>query len=1206
MLIEDDSLHLYHLTLTKPTAAIKSILGQFLDNKKSQELVLATSTSIELWQFHLESGKIKQICHQQVIGVIQNIDRIRKGGSNLDLLVITSDSGRLSILEFDKDELKFFPVVQEPHSKNGMNRTTPGEYLCVDPQDRTITIGAIERDKLMYKAQTNNNKLELLSPLESVSKNTLTIQMVSLDTGYENPMLAAIECNYAHYDASLKYDPQSSNLTLQYYEFEQGLNYVARRKDTLEIPSSSTTLVPLPTPIGGVIVAGSSFIFYHNPTIDQQLYLPIPLRAGSSPVPIVCYAVHKLKKNNFFILLHNELGDCFRVLIDYDDDSEKVTELSVGYFDTISPSTSINVFKKGYLFANVTNNDKMLYQVEDLGDNDSYISSSQFSSLEDVFDGNKKHEFKPRGLRNLALVQIIDSSNPCFGGALVKTSESKESRIAMITGHSHLKLKTHGIPISTLVSSPLPMIATSVFTTRLSAESKNDEYMVISSSASSKTLVLAIGEVVEEVQDSSFVTDQPTIGVQQVGLKSLIQIYSNGIRHIRQTETEGKISKKTFDWYPPAGITIISASTNQEQVLIGLSNRELCYFEIDPTDDQLIEYQERIEMSGGQICALALASSFVNKSQRKSPFALVACTDETVQVISLQQHNCLETLTFQALSANCTSAVIIPNETSLVAHLGLENGLYVRSTLESITGKFSDTRVKYLGADSVKLSAISLRQLQQVGVLAVSTYPWLCYRSKNKTRITPLMGANIKCGTSFYSEEIGEGIVGASASELTIFTIGEDEDNSEMSIEDELAIEDIRLRYFPTKMILEDQTAFVIESEYGVVLPYQSGEEVDSDYYSAFGYLRKDESWASCVQILDLESKKITFSTELEDNQKPLSLCRMNFGNQKYLMVGTAKDLTFQLNNNPKYKIITFLINGSELELLHYTEVDHPPAAMIPFEGKLLVGMGKYLRLYELGKKQLLRKSSTLVDYLTKIVQITHQGKQRIVVGDGSNSTTFLKYDSLDNIFVSFADDVMKRHITALECLDYDTVIGGDKFGNVFVNRIPFTLSKQADQEWSLVKYQDHYLNSAGNRLKGLCEFFLQDIPTLFFKGTLVTGGKESIFYTGLCGSLGFFEPLISKLEVSFFTALENSIRKVLDPNLEEHDKKRLYCQLLGKDQLKFRGYYNPVKNVIDGDFVEYYFELDPRTKTKIATELDRTPRDIERKIADIRSRVAF
>ena len=168
MLIEDDSLHLYHLTLTKPTAAIKSILGQFLDNKKSQELVLATSTSIELWQFHLESGKIKQICHQQVIGVIQNIDRIRKGGSNLDLLVITSDSGRLSILEFDKDELKFFPVVQEPHSKNGMNRTTPGEYLCVDPQDRTITIGAIERDKLMYKAQTNNNKLELLSPLESV------------------------------------------------------------------------------------------------------------------------------------------------------------------------------------------------------------------------------------------------------------------------------------------------------------------------------------------------------------------------------------------------------------------------------------------------------------------------------------------------------------------------------------------------------------------------------------------------------------------------------------------------------------------------------------------------------------------------------------------------------------------------------------------------------------------------------------------------------------------------------------------------------------------------------------------------------------------------------------------------------------------------------------------------------------------------------
>lgn len=1198
---DDESLYLYHLTLARPTAAFTSVLGQFLANKKSQELVLATLSTLELWQLVPESGKLKQLCLQQAVGTIQSVDRIRKSGSNIDLLVVSSDSGRLAILEFDANRLNFFPVIQEPHSKNGLNRNTPGEYLCVDPHDRTITIGALERDKLTYKVQSDQDKITLLSPLESTAKGTLTLRMAPLDTGYENPMVAAIECDYSHYDATTRFDPETSPLTLRYYELEQGLNYVAQQRDTLEIPASSTILVSLPAPMSGVLVAGTGFVMYHNPTTGQQLYLPLPARKNEPPVPIVGSAVHKLKKNKFFILLHNELGDLFRVMVDHDDEADKIAELSVAYFDTIPQCTSINVLKKGYLFANVTSNDKMFYQIEDLGDEELYTSSANFTSEDILNHKTPLVQFEPRGLTNLALVQIIDSSASCFGGAIIHSNEGRESRIAALTGNSHLKLKTHGIPISTLVASPLPLVATSVFTTRLTQDSASDDYMIISSAASSKTLVLGIGEVVEEVQDSLFVIDQATIGVQQVGRSSVVQVYSNGIRHIRQTGENAE--KKTFDWYPPAGITITTASTNKEQVLIGLSNRELCYFEIDPSDDQLIEYQERIEMPGGQISALAIASAFATSSERKSPVALVACADETVQVISLQPHNCLETLTFQALSANCVSAAIIPGEASMVAHIGLENGLYVRSSIEDNSGKFNDTRVKYLGADSVHLSPVTLGQ--QVGILAISSQAWVSFRSRNKTRITPLMGADIVCGTSFTSEDIGSGIVGASSSELTIFTIG-GEDDAEINLDDELTMNDVKLRYFPTKMLIEDQMAFVIESEFGVCLPYLQEEPVDEDFYSAFGYKRAPQRWAACVQLVALDSHQVVFSAEIENNQKPLSLCKISFDGQQYLCVGVSQNLSFDGKNTAKHAILTYTIKDRKLQLLHSTEVDHPPAAMVIFNDRLLVGMGKYLRLYTLGKKQLLRKSSTFTDYLSRIVLLSHQGNQRIVAGDVSNSTTYFRYDQLENIFVPFADDVMKRHTTALARLDYDTVIGGDKFGNIFVNRISRALSNQADQDWSVVKYQDGFLNSAGNRVKGICEFFLNDIPTLFFKGTLVTGGKESIFYTGIHGTLGFFEPLASRQEVNFFHKLEIAIREALNPNLIDISSKKHFCQLLGKDHIKFRGYYNPVKNVIDGDFVENYTCLDPRTRSKIATALDRNPRDIDRKIAEIRDRVAF
>jgi hypothetical protein len=41
--------------------------------------------------------------------------------------------------------------------------------------------------------------------------------------------------------------------------------------------------------------------------------------------------------------------------------------------------------------------------------------------------------------------------------------------------------------------------------------------------------------------------------------------------------------------------------------------------------------------------------------------------------------------------------------------------------------------------------------------------------------------------------------------------------------------------------------------------------------------------------------------------------------------------------------------------------VDDVPGAMVPFQGRLLVGIGKALRIFDLGKKKLLRKCETKV-----------------------------------------------------------------------------------------------------------------------------------------------------------------------------------------------------------------------------------------------------
>lgn len=1248
MLIDDDALFLYHLTLRTPSLTLRLIFGLFSGAKKAQELVLATPTTIEVWRPDSETGKMSKLCVQNTFGVVQNIAKVRPPGSQKDLLVISSDSGKIVVAEYNVDKAQFIPVVQETHSKNGITRLNPGQYLCVDPNNRALMVSAIQKNKLLYKIETNDGKLELSSPLEASSKLTLTLQLCALDTSYENPVFAAIEVDYSDYNDAENpkvYAPESSPLTLNYYEFDQGLNHIVRRRAPKPLPASSSQLIPLPGHIGGVLVCSDSMLIYDK--LDgERLYLPLPVRKTSAETVVTAHVLHRLKKNNFFILVQSSLGDLFKITTVFDEEKELIEEFSATYFDTIPVCTSLSILKNGFLFADGARNNKHYYQFEDLGaENETTVKSVDFAP-----EKVEACVFEPSALQNLALIDIIETLDPIVDGTVVESASANSpdtiSQLVTLSSHSYLKTLTHGIPTSTVVSSPLPVTPTAIHSTKLFSHSKNDEYLVISSSLSSQTLVLSIGEVVEEVLDSHFVSDQPTIAVQQVGKVSVVQIYTNGIRHIRHTANGEEIARKATDWYPPAGISILAASTNNEQVVIGLLNREMCYFEVDPLDDQLVEYQERLEMAGGSIRALSIVSSAF--SAKKSPFAVVGCSDETIQVISLQNHNCLEIVTLQALSASCSSLVMLPLEDSTTVHIGLENGVYVRTSIDEITGKLSDTRVKYIGSKPVLLSAIGLPQLQQNGILAISSRPWLGYSHKNAFKISPLMDVSITSGASFYSDDIGgEGIVGIAGNDLVIFSVGSGNgEDADFNANNDFTIKNIQLRYSPRKMVVEKDResplVYVVESEYGT----KPISDESDDYYASFGHEKSPFAWASCLQVVDFEAQEIVQTVEFENNESAVSLCIVDVtgeekgaakngplaakngplaakngpqtsknGSQapkpvsdRLLIVGTVKDQKFLPNSFSGAFIYTYRIEkkGTKspiLHLLHKTTVDKPPSVVVPFNGRILAGMGSFLRIYDLGQTQLLRKTSSSIKNLKFIHKILDHGNGTFFIGDTSQSATLVKYDPTTNQFFAVAGDVMQRQISALAGLDKNTIVGGDKHGNIFVSRTPKNVVGALQD--ALVEFQDPFLNGSGARLANLCEFHIADVVTSFAKGSLVTGGKETVVYTGLQGTIGVLLPVATKHEVEFLVRLELLLRDHFDYNFDDLDEKN-GTNLLGKDHAKFRGYYNPVKNVIDGDLLERFSEIKPAAKTRLAGLLDRTPREVERKIADMRSRGAF
>lgn len=173
-----------------------------------------------------------------------------------------------------------------------------------------------------------------------------------------------------------------------------------------------------------------------------------------------------------------------------------------------------------------------------------------------------------------------------------------------------------------------------------------------------------------------------------------------------------------------------------------------------------------------------------------------------------------------------------------------------------------------------------------------------------------------------------------------------------------------------------------------------------------FGHPKAEAGqWASCLHIIDpvevfpyhkyclicmppntryFQWKSLP-PIQFDQNEAAFSIAIMPFAakdNELHLVVGTATDTLLAPRSCTSGFIRTyrFIDDGKGLELLHKvrcfspkqtctqhlhlvckTETDDVPLSLIGFQGRLLAGIGKALRIYEIGKKKLLRKCENKV-----------------------------------------------------------------------------------------------------------------------------------------------------------------------------------------------------------------------------------------------------
>lgn len=1179
---------------------------------------------MEIFKLNATTGQLDTIVSTEAFGTIRNIAGFRLAGMTKDYILATSDSGRLSILEFVISPTPHFEsLYQEVFGKSGSRRIVPGQFLAVDPKGRSCLVGSLEKTKLVYVLNRNTEgKLYPSSPLEAHKNHTLVTHVIGVDQGYDNPLYAALEIDYSESDqdpTGEAYENAQKHLT--FYELDLGLNHVVRKWSEptdrranllVQVPGGQNANSDRFEGPSGVLVCTEDHIIWKHMDVDAHR-IPIPRRRNplvqrgdkSRGLIIVSAVMHKIK-GAFFFLLQSEDGDLYKVWIEHN--GEDVVALKIKYFDTVPVANSLCILKRGYIYVASEFSDQNLYQFQSLAEDD---GEQEWSSTDYPENGNIDGPlpfafFDPQPLRNLLLVDSVPSLDPITDAHVVNllgaSSDTPQIYAACGRGaRSTFRTLKHGLDVTEMVSSPLPGVPTNVWTLKLTEDDEYDSYIVLS--FPNGTLVLSIGETIEEVNDTGFLSSGPTLAVQQLGNAGLLQVHPYGLRHIRAAD-------RVDEWPAPPGQTIVAATTNQRQVVIALSTAELVYFELDP-EGSLSEYQEKKALPGNATC---VTIAEVPEGRRRTPFLAVGCDNQTVSIISLEPDSTLDTLSLQALTAPPTSICLAEifdtsidkNRATMFLNIGLMNGVLLRTVVDPVDGSLSDTRLRFLGAKPPKLVRANVQG--QPSVMAFSSRTWLLYTYQDMLQTQPLIYDTLEYAWSLSAAMCPDGLIGISGNTLRIFSIPK--------LGEKLKQDSTPLTYTPRKFISHpfNPVFYMIEADHRtyskgaierIVKQKESeGRRVDTLLLdlpaNEFGRPRAPAGhWASCVRVLDPLANETIMTFDLDEDEAAFSIAIAYFergGGEPFLVVGTGVKTTLQPKGCKEGYLRVYAIKeqGRVLEFLHKTKTDDIPLCLAGFQGFLLAGVGKSLRLYEMGKKALLRKCENN-GFPTAVVTINVQGA-RIIVGDMQESTFYCVYRSIPTRqLLIFADDSQPRWITCVTSVDYETVACGDKFGNIFINRLDPSISEKVDDDptGATILHEKSFLMGAAHKTEMIAHYNIGSVVTSITKIPLVAGGRDVLVYTTISGAVGALVPFVSPDDIEFMSTLEMHMRT--------QD-----ISLVGRDHIAYRGYYVPIKGVVDGDLCESFSLLPYPKQQAIASDLDRSVGDVLKKLEQMRTSSAF
>jgi len=955
-----------------------------------RNLLIAKNTRIDV--LTLSEDGLVPVMEIPIYGRIEVMRLFRSPGEERDHLFLLTSKYKFCILKHNPLTGEIDTVASgDAHDRIGRPIDSALKGI-IDPHTRCIGFHLYER---LFKIVSTDYKKEAFN----IRLNETIRDVVFLDGPASAPPTLAV----------LYTEPTDVEAVCHIKTFAVSL----AEKDVAEGPwsmdhleSSASKLVPVPMPLGGVVVVAEQTLTYFS---RDGLHKAIPMEAR------IVWAVAKIDENGSRMLLSDHMGRLLMLVLE--NDGKVVTGLKMENLGVTSIASDMSYLDNGYVFVG------------------SAFGDSQLIKL--------RAERHPETGHYLEVIDTYPNLGPIVDFCVVDFERQGQGQLVTCSGafkDGSLRVIRNGISIAEMASVELQGIKEIFSVKRLSTD-RFHSYLIQSFSTETRVLELVGAEEMVEASLPGLNADMPTLFAGNVVGDLFVQITAQSARLIDCTTMLA-----VNEWSPPAGYRIAVGSGNMRQVMLATTGGNLIYLEIEPAEKKLVEKgHTKLDF---EISCLSVSPLGSDPAAMADICSVGMWGEVSVRIIALPS---LQTLRIEPLGGDtiARSTLLVTLEGTHYLLVALGDGhifTYKISKTVDPTQLLSDRRQISIGTQPAALNVFYSRGTAHV--FAACDRPTVIYAASGGGKLL-CSNVNLREVTrvaGFDSEAFPDCLALATEDLLVIGAVDDIQKLHIRSIP--LGEQPHRIAHFESAHVFAVLTSALTHDDQDDEISVYSVKLIDESTFDVMNVFKLDHNESGCsVACLSFAGDSSVTDTST------------------YFVVGTAYTIPDE-DEPTQGRILVFSVTEGRLDLVAEKEVKGSVYCLTPSNGKLLAGVNSKVQLFRWSESEDGSKSLTEECSYHGHVIVLHMRVRGdfILVADVMRSVCLLVYKPMGGTIEEIARDYDCNWMTAIEMLDDDKFIGTENSFNLFtVGRNPDASSEE--ERTRLEKHGEFHLGEFVNRI---------------------------------------------------------------------------------------------------------------------------------------------